>query len=67
MLSLLERGRIVDWPTELIPICPEDGSSVTTDLRADDSYVEDEGWHRTSGALPKANRGAKYLHRCRYR
>jgi NAD-dependent SIR2 family protein deacetylase len=32
-------------PADLIPICPDDGSSVTTNLRADDSFVEDAGWH----------------------
>ena len=37
-------------PTELIPVCPVDGSPVTTNLRADDSFVEDEGWRRASAA-----------------
>ena len=37
-------------PTELIPKCPDDGSNVTMNLRADDSFVEDEGWHRASAA-----------------
>ena len=36
--------------TELIPKCPDDGSDVTMNLRADDSFVEDEGWHRASAA-----------------
>lgn len=34
----------------LIPKCPDDGSDVTMNLRADDSFVEDEGWHRASAA-----------------
>ena len=33
-------------PTELIPKCPDDGSDMTTNLRADSSFVEDDGWHR---------------------
>ena len=37
-------------PTELIPKCPDDGSSVVMNLRSDDSFVEDEGWHRASAA-----------------
>ena len=37
-------------PTELIPRCPDDGSDVTMNLRADDSFVEDEGWHKASAA-----------------
>ena len=37
-------------PTELIPQCPDDGSAMTMNLRSDDSFVEDEGWHRASAA-----------------
>ena len=32
-------------PSDLIPTCPDDGSPVTMNLRADDSFVEDAGWH----------------------
>ena len=35
-------------PTELIPKCPDDGSDLTMNLRSDDSFVEDEGWHNAS-------------------
>ena len=35
-------------PSELIPECPDDGSGMTMNLRADDSFVEDEGWHNAS-------------------
>ncbi|EJP19913.1 hypothetical protein HMPREF1142_1682 [Peptostreptococcaceae bacterium AS15] len=34
--------------TSLIPKCPDDHSDVTMNLRADDSFVEDEGWHKAS-------------------
>jgi len=37
-------------PTELIPKCPDDGSNVVMNLRSDDSFVEDEGWHRASAS-----------------
>lgn len=37
-------------PTELIPKSPDDGSNLTMNLRADDTFVEDEGWHRASAA-----------------
>ena len=36
--------------TELIPKCPDDGSDVVMNLRSDDTFVEDEGWHRASAA-----------------
>ena len=45
-----EGDRKMEIPTSLIPRWPEDGSPVTTNLRADDSFVEDEGWHRASAA-----------------
>ena len=35
-------------PTELIPKCKDDGSDMTLNLRSDDSFVEDEGWHQAS-------------------
>lgn len=44
-------------PTELVPKCPDDNSDVTMNLRSDDSFVEDEGWHRASAAY------ADFLHR----
>ena len=46
-----EDGKIsMRLPTELIPVCPVDGSAVRMNLRADDSFVEDAGWHRASAA-----------------
>ncbi len=35
-------------PTALLPKCPDDGSDLTTNLRADALFVEDEGWHRAA-------------------
>ena len=32
-------------PTELIPRCPHCGSPMTMNLRCDDTFVQDEGWH----------------------
>ena len=37
-------------PSDLIPRCPVDGSGVVMNLRADDSFVEDAGWHRAAAA-----------------
>ena len=31
-------------PTELIPICPDDGLPMTMNLRVDENFVEDAGW-----------------------
>ena len=49
-------------PTDLIPKCPEDGSDVTMNLRADDFFVEDEGWHRASAAYSDFLRRHENLH-----
>ncbi len=32
-------------PTQLLPVCPHCGRPLTMNLRCDDSFVEDEGWH----------------------
>jgi len=32
-------------PTELIPHCPKCGEPQTMNLRSDNTFVEDEGWH----------------------
>lgn len=42
-------------PSELIPLCPDDGGPVSMNLRADDTFVEDTGWHAA------AERYAGYL------
>ena len=35
-------------PTELVPRCPHCGKPMTMNLRSDDSFVEDPGWHDAS-------------------
>lgn len=35
-------------PTELLPVCPHCGKPLTMNLRSDDKFVEDEGWHRAA-------------------
>ena len=45
-----DRAIRMQIPSELIPKCPDDGSDMVMNLRSDDSFVEDEGWHRASAA-----------------
>lgn len=53
-----EDGKItMRIPAELIPKCPDDGADLTMNLRADDSFAEDAGWHRASAAY------SDFLHR----
>ena len=35
-------------PEELTPCCPKCGKSMSMNLRADETFVEDEGWHRAA-------------------
>ena len=44
-------------PSELVPHCPVCGKPMSMNLRADDTFVEDEGWHRA------AERYADFLRR----
>lgn len=45
---MVEEQRDRKVPTELIPHCPKCGKPMTMNLRADDKFVEDEGWHRAA-------------------
>ena len=53
---------LMEIPSELIPKCPDDGSAMTMNLRADNSFVEDEGWHRASAAYSDFVRRYENLH-----
>ena len=48
-LSLPEgRQAAMEVPAALLPKCPVCGKPLTTNLRADDRFVEDEGWHEAA-------------------
>ena len=36
-------------PAELIPYCPVCGLPMSMNLRADNTFVEDDGWHQAAG------------------
>ena len=43
--AMFERQSDMRVPTELLPKCPRCGKPMTMNLRSDDKFVEDEGWH----------------------
>ena len=46
--QMMERQENMKIPTELLPICPHCGKPLTMNLRSDNKFVEDEGWHRAA-------------------
>ena len=48
VLEMLNRQKDMKIPTELLPVCPHCGKPLTMNLRSDDKFVEDEGWHRAA-------------------
>ncbi len=57
--QMVERQRDLRVPTELVPRCPRCGEPMVPNLRSDDAFVEDEGWHAA------ARRYDAFLHRHR--
>lgn len=43
--AMVEQQHDMRVPTELVPHCPICGKPMSMNLRADDTFVEDEGWH----------------------
>ena len=43
--AMVEQQRDLRMPSELVPTCPVCGKPMSMNLRADDTFVEDEGWH----------------------
>lgn len=43
--EMVKRQKDMKVPTELLPVCPHCGKPLTMNLRSDNKFVEDEGWH----------------------
>ena len=55
--KMLVEQKNMKIPSGLIPYCPACGAPMSMNLRADDAFVEDEGWHAA------AQRYAEFLRR----
>lgn len=61
---MIERQRDMRIPSELIPRCPVCGAPMTMNLRCDDRFVEDAGWHaaqRRYAAFLREHAGTRLL------
>lgn len=62
--EMVERQRDMRIPSELVPVCPVCGEPMAMNLRADASFVEDEGWHEAAGRYSdflRTRRGQRLL------
>lgn len=55
VMEMLDRQRNMRIPSDLIPRCPRCGKPMSMNLRADNTFVEDRGWHEA------ANRYEEFL------
>lgn len=46
--QMVSEQRDTKVPTHLLPVCPHCGRPMTMNLRCDDKFVQDEGWHRAA-------------------
>lgn len=46
--QMVAEQRDMKVPTHLLPVCPHCGRPMTMNLRCDDKFVQDEGWHRAA-------------------
>ena len=62
--EMVARQENMKIPSELLPVCPHCGKPMTMNLRSDDKFVEDEGWHRAAERYAnflRARKGQKIL------
>ena len=62
--EMVRRQADMRVPTDLIPACPHCGRPAAMNLRADDTFVEDDGWHAAAERYDhflRTRRGQKIL------
>ncbi len=60
--AMFVQQRDMRVPSELVPHCPVCGKPMSMNLRADDTFVEDEGWHRAAERYDEFLRRHEGLH-----
>ena len=46
IVSMTDKQYDMKIPSELVPVCPHCSKPITTNLRVDDKFVQDEGWYK---------------------
>ena len=46
--EMVKRQKDMKISTDLLPVCPHCGAPLTVNLRCDDKFVEDKGWHKAA-------------------
>ena len=62
--EMVKRQKDMKVPAELLPVCPHCGKPLTMNLRSDNKFVEDEGWHIAAeryGNFLRTREGQKIL------
>ena len=63
--EMMARQKDMRVPSELVPCCPVCGKPMTMNLRADDTFVQDDGWYKAAGRyndFVRRHRGLRVLY-----
>lgn len=58
--EMIARQEKMKIPSELVPCCPVCGAPMSMNLRSDDTFVEDEGWHTAAGRYQQFLRSRRH-------
>lgn len=58
--EMVARQEEMKIPSELVPCCPVCGAPMSMNLRSDDTFVEDEGWHMAAGRYQQFLRSRRH-------
>lgn len=60
--EMVKRQNDMRVPSELLPVCPHCGRPMTMNLRSDNRFVEDEGWHMAAERYNRFLQTSKKMH-----
>lgn len=61
IVTMVEQQNNMKIPTMLIPKCPHCGRTLTTNLRADDKFVQDTGWYQAAERYERFERSHRVM------